>query len=618
MNLVKMKLSNLMLVGLGMCLPVAAQDPKSNEAVDPHITSEAHSSLFRSPNNSESVGARTEVLTAGFGEPGEGPVTRRNFIDDHIFGKMERDGVPHAPLSSDREFLRRARLDITGRPPAPEEIREFLADSSPDKREKLIDRLVGSPEFVDKWSYFLMDTLRVSSRAKGHQLFHYYLKQSLAADRPYDDFARSVISSSGKSNKVVAAVNPIVREHVEGKPGQVDSGDDLRKIHQLDSHDEINIQLGKVFLGINMSCISCHDGAGHLEKVNAYLTTKTRVDFYQQAAFYGNTRYIPHVERTESIMGHFIVDDLGEGYDTEGETMLRVPRLGGANTPKYLLTDEEPAAGKHTRTELARMMTSDPQFARATVNLFWSKMMEIGIVEPVDEFDPARLDPDNLPEGWTEAQPSHPELLEALAAYFRENDYSVHKLFKVIANSSAYQLSARFPEGEWNDTYTRYYARKYVRMLTAQEVHDAVTIATGVPGEVQDGRRGGKSVPMVMQASEANLSGDLKSFMQAFGHSNRNTAAARALLASPLQPIMMMQSSVVRDRLRAEDSRLQKLLTRYKDGAVVDEMFLSTLGREPSSSEKDVALTVMADDRVEGAQNLQWALLNLSEFLYNF
>ena len=470
---------------------------------------------------------------------------------------------------------------------------------------------------MDKWAYFIMDTLRLSWRAKGYKLFHYYLKQSLAADRPYDDLARSIISSSAKSNKVIAAVNPIVREHVEGKAGQVDHGDDLRKIHQSDSHDEINIQLGKVFLGINMSCISCHDGAGHLEKVNAYLTTKTRGDFFQQAAFYGNSRYIPHVERTESIMGHFIVDDLAAGYDTEAETMLRVPRLGGPNTPKFLLTDEAPEPGTHVRGELARMLTSHPQFARAAVNLFWSKMMGIGIVEPVDEFDLARLDPDNLPEGWDQAQPSHPELLEELASYFRENDHSLHKLFKLIANSSAYQLSARFPEGEWNDTYTTYYARKYARMLTAAEVHDAITIATGVPGEVMDGRRG-KNVPMAMQVSQANFAGDLKSFMQAFGHSNRNTVA-RPLLASPLQPIMMMQSPVVQDRVLVENgSRARELLIKYTDSKVVEEMFVATLGRQPSPSEKDIALTAMAENRVQGAQNLQWALLNMSEFLYNF
>jgi hypothetical protein len=264
-----MNLNRVILAGALTCLIASAQQ---SATVDPEISSEAHSSLFRTPE-SEAIGARTETLTAPLDATAAGPVARRNFIDNQIFGKMERDNVPHAPLATDREFIRRIRLDLTGRLPSPEEIRAFLADSSPEKRERLIDSLVGSPEFVDKWAYFLMDTLRVQSKTKGYRLFHYYLKQSLAADRPYDDLARSIISSAAKSNIVVAAVNPIAREHVEGKAGQVDNGDDLRKIHQLDTHDEISIQLGKVFLGVNTSCISCHDGAGHLEKVNAYLTT---------------------------------------------------------------------------------------------------------------------------------------------------------------------------------------------------------------------------------------------------------------------------------------------------------------------------------------------------------
>ena len=588
----------------------AAREEDKTPAVDPPIQSDVHSGLF-APQKTEDVGARTEQLTAGLEALSGGEVVRRNFIDDRVFAKMERDGVPHAPLSTDREFLRRLRLDLTGRLPSPDEVRDFVADGSPDKRARLIDRLIGSPEFVDKWAYFLMDTLRVQGKASGNKLFHYWLKQSLAADRSYDDLVQSIIAASAKSSNVVAAVNPIVREHVEGKPGQVAHGDDLRKVHQLDTHDELTIQFGKVFLGLNLSCVSCHDGANHLEKVNVYLTGKTRAAFFQQAAFLGRTRYIPHVERSEAIMAHFIVDDLATGYDTEGASMLRVPRQGGPEQPKFFLTGEAPRPDADPRAELARMLTAHPQFARATVNLFWSKLMGFGIVEPYDEFDLARLDPDNLPEGW-EAQPSHPELLEDLARYFRESGYSLHKLFALICNSSAYQLSARF-DGEWNDTYTKYYARKYARMLSAEELHDAIVTVTGRPGQLGDG------ASMAMQVSVPRPKGDLKSFMLAFGQSNRNTVA-RPPTASPLQPIMLMRSSVVTDRIDAdEDGRLKQLLDRHEDdGSVVEELFLASVAREPTPAEKDIALTALARDRAEGAENLQWALVNLSEFLYNF
>ncbi|MFN3325652.1 MAG: DUF1549 domain-containing protein [Bryobacteraceae bacterium] len=594
-----------------------AADPGKNAAhSDSGMTADAHAPLFQPPKSRE-AGRITERVAAALPkvEAPSAPVPRRNFIDRHIFGKMEKDGVPHAPLSTDQEFLRRVTLDLTGRIPLPSQFREFIADPSPDKRERLVAELIGSDAFVDKWSYFIMEILRANGKmGRAHELFHYVLKESLAADRPYDDLVRSIIAASAKSNYVVAASNPIVREHVEGRPGQVEHGDDLSKVHQLDTHDELTILFGKTFLGINLSCISCHDGKAHLEKVNVYLTGKKRSDFFQQAAFMGWTRYIPHVERTEAIMGHFIVDDLGPGYDTKGESMLRIKRFGGPSSPKFILTDEIANPDAHPRDELGRMLTADPQFARATVNLFWSKMMGFGIVEPWDEFDLARLDPNNVPEGW-EVQPTHPELLNELATWFRENDYSLHKLFTLICNSSAYQLSARFP-GEWSDNYTKYYARKFARMLTAEELHDAIATATGRPGNFKAGK---ETVQMAMQMSVPRSSGDLKSFMQAFGQSNRG-APPRPPSPSPLQPIMLMQSPVVGERVLAEkDSRVQRLLDSYKDdGKVVEELFLATLSRMPSEAERSISIAALERDRAQGAQNLHWALLNLVEFLYNF
>ncbi len=550
------------------------QSVKKQEQPRPDMSempADAHAPLFRKKTND--AGNLTQRLTTGLPKTANSaPVPHKNFIDNEVFGKMKRDGVPHAPLSTDDEFIRRVKLDITGRIPSSAELREFLADKSPDKRAKLIDKLVGSPEFVDKWSYFFMDMLRANGKmARGHFLFQYNLKESLASDRPYSEWAASLIAASGKSNFVVAAANPIVREHVEGKPGEEDNGDDLTKINQLDTHDELSILFGKLFLGINLSCISCHDGKGRLDKVNVYLTSRKRSDFFQHAAFWGQTRYIPHVEKTNAVMGHFIVDDYAKGYDTKADSMLRMKRYGGPNSPKFLLTDETPAPDKLPREELARMLTSHPQFARATVNMFWAKLMGVGIVDPFDEFDLARQDPNNLPEGW-DLQPSHPELLNKLAAHFRENNHSLQNLFKLICNSSAYQLSSRYP-GEWNDTYTRYFARKYARMLSAEELHDAIAVATERPGRFpmkskrEDGTTdgGAKVLTMAMQVSVPSPTGELKSFMQAFGESNRG-APPKAPSPSPLQPILMMRSPVVNDRvLAAKDSRVQRLLDSYKD-----------------------------------------------------
>ncbi|MEZ5352644.1 MAG: DUF1553 domain-containing protein [Bryobacteraceae bacterium] len=592
-----------------------------------NMPAEIHAPLFRAPKETPK-GTETQRLTGSLPQAEAGAsLPAGNRIDPPIFGKMRRDQIPHAPLSGDQEFLRRVTLDLTGRIPAPAEMREFLADRTPDKRARLIDRLLASDAFADKWAYFFMDVFRANGKmSRGVELFHRMFRESLAGDRPYDDLARSIIASSAKSNNVAAHVNPIVREHVEGKPGEAAHPDDLSKVHQMDTHDEVSILFGKVFLGINLSCIACHDGKNHLEKVNVYLSTRKRGEFFQQSAFMGHTRYMPHVEKAEAKMGHFTVDDFGGGYDTKADSMLRIKRFGGSTQPAFILTGEPAREGEDPRDELARMLTSHPQFARATVNMFWAKLMGTGIVDPYDEFDLARQDPNHLPEGW-QLQPTHPELLEDLAAYFRENNHSIQKLFALICNSNAYQLSARFP-GEWKESYTPYYARKFARMLTAEELHDSIALATGRPGKFGGSKKKAagvsqpppaEPVPMAMQIAVPRNSGELKSFMQAFGQANRGTPA-RPPQPSPLQPIMLMRSPVINDRvLAAKDSRVQRLLDSYSDnGKVVDELFAATLSRPPLPEERALGISVMERDRVQGAQNVQWALLNLVEFLYNF
>lgn len=576
----------------------------------------AHAPLVQPAKKPDPALLTARVAAALPGSTGASAALRPvNFIDQEIFGKMRRDAIPHAPLSTDAEFFRRLHLDLTGRIPSAAAVQTFLANPDPRKRDLLIDELLASEAFVEKWSYFFMDLLRANGKmSRGVQLFHYWIKEALRSDRPYDDLVRSMISSSAKSNLVVAASNLIVREHVEGKPGQAIDGNDISKVHQLDTHDELAVLYGKTFLGINFSCVSCHDGKAHLEKVNVWLTAKTRREFFAFASFLGHTRYIPHTEDTQAVMGHFIVDDLAPGYDTKGGSMLRTPRWGGANAPAFPLTGEKPRPGAEPREELGRMLTAHPQFARATVNLFWARLMGRGIVDPYDEFDLARQDPRTIPDGW-QLQPSHPELLDLLAKDFRASGYKLKPLFRRICQSSAYQLSARFP-GEWKDNYSTYFARKFVRMLSAEEVHDALVSATGRPGSFKFGN---EKVPMAMQANTPSATGELKSFMTAFGQSNRSNPP-RPPAASPLQPLLLMRSPVVTDRVLAEkDSRVQNLLATHSDNSrVVEELFLGTLSRYPQSQEKQLAVAALEKDRVSGAQNLQWALLNLAEFLYNY
>lgn len=592
-----------------------AQQPPQlrEESLTPEEFQRIHAPILQPERTADDPAALTERISPAAAASAE-PVERRNFIDEHIFSKMERDGVPHAPLAGDGEFLRRVTLDLIGRIPTADEIRAFVQDSSPDKRVEKIDELLARDAFAEKWAYHYMDLFRANGKmGRGRELFHYWLKENLRADRPYDEWVRAIIASSAKSNHVAAASSVIAREHVQGK-AQPDDGVDLGMVHQLDTHDELTVLYAKAFLGINVSCVSCHDGAGHLEKVNLHLTSLKRNDFHRMAAFLGKTRYLMYWENANPQSGEFFIDDGGAGYDTEGASMLRVPRWGGETSPKFILGDEEPKPGEHLRDALGRILTAHPQFARATANMFWKQLMGYGIVEPFDEFDLFRQDPDDVPEGWA-LQPTHPELLNELAAGFVDSGFSIQQLLRTICNSSAYQLSASFP-GEWKESYRDYFARKFVRMLSAEELHDAIVISTSRPSSF---KFGDDTVGMAMKLSQPQGSGDLKYLLRTFGQSTRRNPP-KPLAGSLLQPLVLMQTSVVADRVKADgDSRVQRLLDSYDDDKkVVEEIFLATLARKPSDEEQQIALAELAGDRSRGAENLQWALINNVEFFFNY
>lgn len=605
----------------------------------------AHQALEADPPSAREVAEKVTEKAAGLRPASESGVRvpRRNFIDEALFKKMERDGVPHAGLASDREFLRRVYLDVVGRIPTLEETLEFERDGSLEKRDRLIDELIDSEEFVQRWSYYFEDLFRAGNRmGHGKNLFHFWIEEWLRLDRPYADVVADLLSQGGKSSHSVPGGLYFARDFVKAKddPDEPDAHD---LVNRADAVDEFTITYGKVLLGMNFGCISCHDGANHLEQVNLYLTSRKREDFFRQAAFFGKTRMIMNWENGFQANTEYTVDDVvEEGYPTEGDSIVRVPRTGGSNEPKFILTDEPARPGFHERDELARILTGHIQFARATTNRIWSELMGVGIVEPIEDFDLLRYYPDqDIPEGWT-VQPTHPYLLDELARDFQKSDFSFKHLIRTIARSSAYQLSSTF-DGEWKPEYGRYFARRYVKMLSPIQLHDALVTATAVPGDYT------KGVYRAQMARElidpAYVPGQVAEFLRVFGQQSRDEMPARTP-ASSLQAMLMMNSQTVLDRVQAEGAgRVAQMLEEIEqDGIVaaeawrsasgreptaieleravnrglVEKLYLATLSRRPLAAETDVALSALAKDRAQGLENLQWALVNKPEFLFNY
>lgn len=547
----------------------------------------------------------------------------KNFIDEYIFGKMKQDGVPPAPQSSDAEFLRRVTLDVTGRLPSPEAVRKFLADTDPDKRGKAIDALFPAlPKlgigrrptrvgpYLDKWTTFFGDLFRNNEQLReGINSFHDYIYKVLELNVPYDEFVRDMITASAVSTWTTGPANFVARHRVMG-------GDGYSEVNHEDTCDELAVWSTRLFLGVDAGCISCHDGKGHLEKVNLWLARHKRADVWRQAAFFGKTYVAPVYGR----IPEFRVNDSEKGYKLTTKSILRTPRSSAEVHPAFLLDGKryDPSAGESEREVYARMLTSHPQFARAAVNLFWAQFMGRGIVDPPFGFDLDRQDPANPPPApWT-IQPSHPELLDRLAEDFRTHGYDLRHLMKTIVNSRAYQLSSYYP-GEWKARYDTYFARHQPRRLGPEEFWDAVSDATGVHEkfQVKDLER---KVTYVMETSFnqdfAASHKDLWNLLQDWGQTDREDPPTDR--ASMIQAATLMNHDLLLDRVQAKKGgRLEKLLTAQASSEqIVEELFLATVSRPPQGEEKRQAVALLERSRQVGAEDLLWALLNRVDFIF--
>jgi len=598
----------------------------------------AHGQLLSGQDKAKEASRLTEAVASALpaAAGSVAPMPRKNFIDEYIFGRMERDKIPHAPVAGDEEFLRRVYLDLTGLLPSPEQVRAFVADKNPAKRDQLIDSLVGTEEFADQWAYHYGEMLRTRLPS-----FHVWTKDWLKVDRPYNEVFADMVTPTTKNAVGFPTANTFYDPigYIATRCGVWTDADDYKGLNRLDWIDEITSDIGRVFLGISMDCFSCHNGAGHADSFNMFLGSMKRTDFWQQAAFFGKMRNIGKSDGSARsfYFGSSVFDDLAPGYNTGSDGFYytpaegRFPRDGKSYEPKFLLTGEQPKPGEDPRKALARILPTHIQFSRAAVNVVWQKLMVVGLVEPYDGFDLKRLDPKNPPAApWT-IQPSNPELLQALAEDFRDNKYSIHRVIKTIMKSNAYQLSTAFP-GEWKDTYVPYHPRRFARVLSGPEAVDLIAQATDVPyalRQVGVDKRYVKEVtnPLMLkgEAGPAGSAGpspennQVFAFMQAYYQAERAMPPVDKNIASPVQAMMMMTSNVVTKRIAADgNTRVAKLLKSGKsDDEIIEELFLSSLTRRPTPEEVDVAKRVIAKDRKTGAENVQWALLNSTEFLVN-
>jgi hypothetical protein len=490
---------------------------------------------------------------------------QHNYIDTLIDRKLQRVKAVPAPLCSDEDFVRRAYLDLTGLMPAPDASRAFLADNRPSKvkRHALIDRLLASPEFDDHWTYKFADLLQVNRKFlgdKGVQAFRAWIHDQLAQNRPYDQFVRDMLTASGSAYESPAT-------------------NYLRVIRDTSTATENVTQL---FLGVRFSCNKCHDHP--FEKW-------TQTQYYQLGAYFAQVGFKPGPSGNEEV------------YERgSGEVMH--PKSGRPVDPAFpVALTSNPAPATDRRAALATWLTSakNPYFAMSAANRIWSYFLGRGIIDPVDDIRSGN-------------PPSNAELLSALTEDFVKSGFDLRHLMRTIARSRTYQSS--IATSKWNEDDTVNFSHQVARRLTAEQLMDAISQATGSP----------QRYPGVPVGTRAQQLPDTRvasgSFLDLFGRPARESPCEceRTSEVSLAQALNLMNGETISQAISDPNGRVATLVKDVPDNRkLVEEIYLAAMCRLPQPKEMDAALKHLATakDRTEGAQDVMWALLNSPAFLFN-
>jgi hypothetical protein len=500
---------------------------------------------------------------------------RVNFIDDEILRKLREVHIAPSEPASDATFIRRAYLDAAGMLPPADEVERFLADPTPDKRTRLIDRILSRPEWVDYWAYKWSDLLLVSSDSLGPnnlRTFYQWIRASVAENKPWDRFAYEIATASGRSTEV----GPV----------------NFYLIHR--STNDLMESFTQAFLGLSVTCARCH---------NHPLEKWTQREYYAFANLFSRVA----IKEDRSELGKF--DATLVVSTPEGE--IRHPRTGQVLPPTPLDGQPMPSHSREDRrVYLARWLTSPDNalFARTIVNRMWANFFARGLVDPVDELratNPA----------------SNDELFDAVTRDFVAHGFDIKRLMRTIMLSAAYQRSSE-PRGR-NAQDDRYYSRYVPRRMPAEVLLDAVSQITGVP-EAFDGYPAGTRA---MQLPDVRVS---SYFLDIFGRPKRKqtTASERTQDPSLTQALHVINGGTLNAKLQSPDGMVSRLVREgATDEQVIDHLYLAALSRKPSLTERRLVLDALNAARHQDGdtdkarqlalEDITWAMLTSKEFLFN-
>lgn len=488
-----------------------------------------------------------------------------NFIDEHVWNKLERLGMYPSQPSDDATFIRRAFLDVIGRLPSAEDVDSFLKNADAKKREVLIDELLARPEYGDYWANKWADLLRPNPYRVGIKAvlnLDIWLRKVFRKNMPYDQFVTEIITAQGSTFRDGPTV--ILRDRR--------------------TPDELTTMMSQLFLGIRLECAKCHQHPFEVWGQN---------DFYGFAAYFAQigrkgSGLSPPISGSEEFF--FNRSDGEVSHPLTGQTMIPRPLFGQA------------ASQGDRRETLAKWMTdgSNQYFSQVMANRVWADLMGRGLVEPVDDLR-ATNPPTNGP------------LLKALSEEFRAKNFDIKELLRTIMSSYAYGLSAQ--PIERNVVDTRNYSRHYRQRLRAEVIHDAICDITGMPSQFAALPEGSRSMEIWTHRTPSF-------FLDSFGRPdpNQDPPSERTDETTVVQALHLMNAENIHKKVIDNSGMAAKLASSdCSPSEIVDRLYLSVYSRFPTQEERYVALSIFEKEpgaRREITEDLMWAMINTPEFVF--
>ena len=486
-----------------------------------------------------------------------------NFIDQAVWNKLEQLGIQPGQLTDDAAFLRRVHLDTIGCLPAPDEVRRFIADSSPDKREQLIDQLLERSEYADFWAMKWADILRVDKaivKPQGAVAMTRWLRDQFHHNTPYDQFAREIVTAKGNT----LAEGPASFYEVHKDP------------------EMLGRSISQIFLGVRIECAQCHHHP---------------FERWGQADYYAFAGFFTGVQRKAAASG-------GRKIYSRGGVNLKHPQTGVELLPVGLGAKEVALDGVEDRREvLSQWMTSpeNPFFARMIVNRIWSHYFGRGLVEPIDDLratNPATNEP----------------LLEALADHLVAQRYDLKAFTRSILNSNAYQLDS--VPNQSNQTDSQNFSHAAWKPMPAEVLLDAICQATGVPEQFNGWPVGYRAIQIWDNRMPSY-------FFRVFGRPQRVSVCEceRGNEPSIAQALHLMNSPESVRKIRHRDGLAARLAASERSSTqIIEEIYLAALCRLPTEAEQTLMQQAFQEPgltRREASEDVLWTLLNTREFVYN-